>query len=115
MARADVRPEALYAQVKLQDADPARTSISRGTKSSNPLPSRGESSANLRSGATKPRARVGSAATPQGRKRAPGGTRAHAACAVLRPHSDQGDNSKPREHDHRRDADRVQGCNEPTR
>jgi hypothetical protein len=47
MARADVRPEALYAQVKLQDADPARTSISRGTKSSNPLPSTGESDANL--------------------------------------------------------------------
>jgi hypothetical protein len=34
---------ALYAQVKPQDANPARTRISRGTKSSNPLRSSGES------------------------------------------------------------------------
>jgi hypothetical protein len=50
--------------------------------------------------------------TPNQRRAAsesPGGTRAHAACAVLRPHSDQGDNSKPREHDGRRDADRFDG------
>ena len=37
---------ALYAQVKPQDANPARTPISRGTKGSNPLPSSGESGAN---------------------------------------------------------------------
>ena len=43
---ADVRPERYTARVNPQDADPARTPISRGTKSSNPLPSSGESRAN---------------------------------------------------------------------
>ena len=42
-----MRPERYTAQVNPQDADPARTPISRGTKSSNPLPSSGESRANL--------------------------------------------------------------------
>jgi hypothetical protein len=46
MARADLQPERYMAQVKPQEADPARTPISRGTKSSNPLPSTGESDAN---------------------------------------------------------------------
>jgi hypothetical protein len=46
MARADVRPQRYTVQVKPQDADPARTPISRGTKSSNPLPSSEESGAN---------------------------------------------------------------------
>jgi len=33
MARADVQPERYTDQVKPQEADPARTPISRGTKS----------------------------------------------------------------------------------
>jgi hypothetical protein len=39
MARADVRPQCYTAQVKPQDADPARTPISGGIESWNPLPS----------------------------------------------------------------------------
>jgi hypothetical protein len=39
MAGADVRPERYTDQIKPQEADPACTPISRGTKSSNPLPS----------------------------------------------------------------------------